>query len=459
MDSGGRPRYFRGHMRRFTPLVLIAASASAAPPTYSTFELQARARFADGFNLPAGSAFTSGTPALDDAGRVAFRLISVGSSGLAGLWVGGAGAGSVVYQAANDLPVISDPGTADGRTAFDQFTSSISQGLRVHDAATGQVSVALAAGGSLGIQFFGSPQPLAGGRIGFRATIGSNQAYLIHGPKGVVTVAATAGLVPTSPFNFLFTPSFAADGRVAAKLQRVAGGNEIRVFTVDGDSTLIARDQAAAAGSPYASFDNSVSLASDGRVAFIAGLGGGVRGVFLSDGTATVEIARTQAGVLNELEFFAPSANAMGLVAFRGRDGSGRRAIFVGDGGELRRVVGELSPVPTDLGPGQVARPDASPVFGGNPRMNARGDIAFNASLTALGQSSLSWGSGILVAYADSPVVVGDLNGDGTVNAADLTILLGAWGPCPPGSPCPADLDGDGAVNAADLATLLARWD
>ncbi len=50
-----------------------------------------------------------------------------------------------------------------------------------------------------------------------------------------------------------------------------------------------------------------------------------------------------------------------------------------------------------------------------------------------------------------------DLNGDGVVNAADLAILLGAWGPCP--NPCcAADLDGDGQVSASDLAILLGAW-
>ena len=48
-----------------------------------------------------------------------------------------------------------------------------------------------------------------------------------------------------------------------------------------------------------------------------------------------------------------------------------------------------------------------------------------------------------------------DLGGDGIVNAADLAVLLGAWGPCPG---CPADLNGDGIVNAADLAILLGNW-
>ena len=47
-----------------------------------------------------------------------------------------------------------------------------------------------------------------------------------------------------------------------------------------------------------------------------------------------------------------------------------------------------------------------------------------------------------------------DLNHDGFVDAADLAVLLGAWG----GAGGPADLNHDGEVNAADLAAFLAAW-
>lgn len=47
-----------------------------------------------------------------------------------------------------------------------------------------------------------------------------------------------------------------------------------------------------------------------------------------------------------------------------------------------------------------------------------------------------------------------DLNGDGSVNASDLAVILGAWGT----SDCESDLNGDGVVNALDLAVLLGAW-
>jgi len=48
-----------------------------------------------------------------------------------------------------------------------------------------------------------------------------------------------------------------------------------------------------------------------------------------------------------------------------------------------------------------------------------------------------------------------DLDGDGTVDGADLGILLNAWGPC---DDCSADLNGDGVVDGADLGILLNAW-
>jgi len=53
----------------------------------------------------------------------------------------------------------------------------------------------------------------------------------------------------------------------------------------------------------------------------------------------------------------------------------------------------------------------------------------------------------------------GDIDGDGVIDTADLTLLLAAWGDCPPPpDECPADLNGDRHVNTFDLLTLLANW-
>jgi hypothetical protein len=50
----------------------------------------------------------------------------------------------------------------------------------------------------------------------------------------------------------------------------------------------------------------------------------------------------------------------------------------------------------------------------------------------------------------------GDLNDDEKVDAADLAVMLGFWGPV--GTFPAADIDGSGTVDAGDLAILLGGW-
>ena len=51
---------------------------------------------------------------------------------------------------------------------------------------------------------------------------------------------------------------------------------------------------------------------------------------------------------------------------------------------------------------------------------------------------------------------LGDVNNDGIVNGADISVLLGFWGLN--GKPVAADINKDGSVDGADLAQLLGSW-
>jgi hypothetical protein len=60
-----------------------------------------------------------------------------------------------------------------------------------------------------------------------------------------------------------------------------------------------------------------------------------------------------------------------------------------------------------------------------------------------------------IIVVPGTPPCPADFNGDGVVNAMDISVLLGFWGAT--NSP-PADINRDGVVNALDLAALLASW-
>jgi len=53
------------------------------------------------------------------------------------------------------------------------------------------------------------------------------------------------------------------------------------------------------------------------------------------------------------------------------------------------------------------------------------------------------------------PACPADINQNGSVDGADLSVLLQSWGPC---SNCAADVNQSGAVDGADLTILLQSW-
>ncbi len=59
-------------------------------------------------------------------------------------------------------------------------------------------------------------------------------------------------------------------------------------------------------------------------------------------------------------------------------------------------------------------------------------------------------------AIVGGEAILGDLNGDGTVNSSDLAIILGSWGIAAIDSHI--DLNNDGLVNSSDLALVLGNW-
>lgn len=96
---------------------------------------------------------------------------------------------------------------------------------------------------------------------------------------------------------------------------------------------------------------------------------------------------------------------------------------------------------------------DLGTLPGGNisraARINQAGDIVGEAKAADGFFHAVKW-----TVTRVGPPCPGDLNGSGTVDGADLAILLGGWGGANP----TLDLNHDGIVNAADLGLLLGAW-
>jgi len=423
-------------MRRILLGVLLAWGSSVFPavPPYPTVELQARSNIVDGFNLPANSSFNSKTPALNDDATIAFSLIVVGG-GNPGLFVGSGGIGSVVYSGPAGR-VLSDPSiNAAGEVAFDQ-SDITSEGIFVYDPDSTQTDLKVPA---VTFSFAAGPTLTDSGEIGFRAGQfgGSRSWQMFDDPSFAIYASETGGVA------YLFVSStndaLQMAGKVRLNSTDESAPDQIRVYDGPGSFAIVAEDVDSNPGAAYTRFDNSPFLVDDGRVAFIAETVGGVRGVFLTDGTTDITIATETDPLVSDISFFSPAASSSGLVAFRGIDSNGLDAIFVGDGTELVRVIGEHDLVEIDLGTARIDQHDGSVVFGGGVALNELGDLAFNGALTPEGNNQIEWGSGMFIATASpaAPPPVPDGRGQGrpmTVarSGGDLVVR---WDP----DTCPAD--------------------
>ena len=373
----------------------IGCAQLAAAGDGGALELQVRTNIVDGYNVPPNSSYNSKTPSLADDDRVAVSLSIVGGDvDTVGLWLGGGGAGSVVWTDGGG-PIISDCSlNGDGLAVF-QLSFASPDGLYFYDDSDG--SSGLLTTRPIGTSAWTGAEVNASGQVGFRASFSGDYAWVSYdGELNPPFHAVVADLDPTSPYWYLYTPSFNDQRVIAGKVSLASDhdADQIVACTAAGDCTVLVEDQDADPGSPFTGFGNSVSLTSNGRVAFTAGLVSGGEGVFITDGVETTTIATTDHPEVSAIDFFAPAANDSGQVVFRAFDGAGLRAVLVGDGSELDRVATEHDLVATDLGEARIDQHDDSPVFGGSPGINAAGDVAFIASLTPADNNQIEWGSG-----------------------------------------------------------------
>jgi hypothetical protein len=399
-------------------LLASLTCAHAALPEYTSVELQARSNLLvndNGYNLPPGSSFNSISASINASAQVAFRVQVVPDAkdpGMSrpGVWLGAHGSGALVYTGAIDALIDNDTCINDaGDIAFTISASGAGNSLYLYDASAGSAGAI----GTLPVipNSYGAPCVNANGDIGFQASFASGRAYAARIGSTTSIYAGDANVVPGSPYTYLYTPSFNAAGTIAAKVATSPDqftAVEIRTFASDGSSQRVIANQATDATSLYSKFDNSLALSDNGKIAVIATRAADNRRVVLRiEGANASEIAEVDpSGTILDLDSFAPAINDNGWIAFRARDGDGQ-AVYLGDGNELVRVVGNHDVVQTDLGTAQLGQHDSSPVFAGRPAINAHGDIAFVAGLHPEADNGVEWGSGVFVAYASG--VVDDL--------------------------------------------------
>jgi len=289
----------------------------------------------------------------------------------------------------------------------------------------------------------------------------------------LVTVVRSGDPLPDGPGtfgSFNTNPAINASGSLAFRsvnLHDTPGGamDNAGVFLSDGRViTTIARRGALTPTGDGLLFEfplEVLCLNDSGQVLFtasLAGTDGGSTddsGLFLGDGTSLVEIAREGdpapgGGAFTSFAalFGIPMAlNNAGEVVFLCTLSGGVQAIMRWTHDEGLAVVvreGDVTPTGAIIALDFAGHADqfATPGSG----LNDAGQIAFWFRTTGFSTGIGRWPA----------MLVGDLNGDGIVDGADLGQLLAAWGDVE--SMPEADLNEDGVINGADLGLLLAAW-
>lgn len=337
-----------------------AAAALAQVPLAFTFQVNVRA--GAGGQLQS-NAINSATVSINNAGDVAVKAIA---SSTFGVWRGNPSGGTFI-----DAGIDSGMGDAyiqhDGSVLF--ASSDTPPGI--YRVAPGGSSASLFTNGPAGASSWSNPRLTNSGLVGYRTNASSSLGQLVlfdPATNNYTTVASAGGGI-----SFLYSAAkLNANGVFGTKVDLASNAQqEMRRYRPDGSFDILAQNQGVNAGSQFVNFFNNVGWGDNNALAFNANLGSGNRGIFWSDGTTTRLIASSTTSDARPTESF--DMGVLGnLVYFRAFDLAGKRALWVGDGTNLTRIVTEGDVITTPQGTFRIASG-----FHGSPTINSLGQVAF----------------------------------------------------------------------------------
>lgn len=381
---------------KFLSLLIVALSTQslfAAIADYNAPIILARANIRDGYNIPAMSFLNNTNPVINNRGDVTFKIMAVEGQNDQAIWVKTFedDNGKIMYVAP-DQRFITDPSINDhGKIGFNLHDEGVTDGLFILDSKTLEVEQVLSPD-EQPIQFYTYPQLKNNGHIFFRATDDANdRSFYEFNGTGLNKLLAEGVDTLGMKSSYLFRPSVNEAGRIAFKSRLGNIGewdennpDQILVLNPHFDPKIpasklitIAKDRDSDPKSPYFRFGNTVSIASNGMVAFMGFLENGVKTIVVSHENTLSHIAIEGQNDISEIEMFNPKINVHGQVAFRARDLTGKRGIYIADGSGVKRLVGEGDEIVTDLGQGRILNNPNYPGFGGDVDMNDQGEIVF----------------------------------------------------------------------------------
>lgn len=290
-------------------------------------------------------------------------------------------------------------------------------------------------------------------------------AVTLHQPSGAVIQTVSVPVTPTTTLSRSRRVTTGGASSTTVDEQLVGENGRVVVLTQNGGGVWGQAQSIAVPGKPL-SMDEA-DIDGDGRFELISA---NAAPVAQGSGSAlpVLTLFRGLSTGLSAPVPIAPAGASSGLdVVLLDVDADGDKDIV-----SVHRTLGLESKavlirvdVPPSL-PGQARpitigqqseQPSTKPLFCARGDMDGQGGedlFLVDAGLVSLTDSSSAPLVRLRVAELAAPPCVGDLDGSGLVEAADLAMVLAAW---QSGSGA-ADVNGDGLVEGADLALVLGAW-
>jgi hypothetical protein len=192
----------------------------------------------------------------------------------------------------------------------------------------------------------------------------------------------------------IFPPVSSVDGDFVIKVRRdsTSESSPDELIIWDGEFKTILKDRDADATSKFKSFRHQYAL-DHGAVALVVDDYLGESLVILQDGQTT-EVARA-GKQLTGFDYFSPKMRN-GVLVFRGVDLEKRKAVWVYQNGELKKLLTQGDVVMTDKGLARVHYQDHDALFYGASGIGPDGDIYQQATLTDIDSPVTLLGIGLI---------------------------------------------------------------
>ncbi len=194
--------------------------------------------------------------------------------------------------------------------------------------------------------------------------------------------------------SHIFPPVSSVEGEFVIKVRREHLNENApdELILWDGDFHTILKDRDALSTSKLKSFRHQYAI-DQGAVALVVTDDEGEALVIISEGKMT-EVARVGNDLIS-FDYFSPKMRN-GVLVFRGLDLERRKAVWVYEKGELKKLLTQGDIVKTDKGLARVDYKDSNALLYGAPGIGPDGEIFQQATLTDIDSPLTLLGIGLI---------------------------------------------------------------